>query len=85
MHGRFLMIATAVLAATATSAAAEPAKPAPQPAAQQGNRPPEIIMASAEQVQAPAPLAGQAQEAAPAKRPRAARVTSCRCAGQNQP
>jgi hypothetical protein len=86
MHTRCLLIAAATLA-VAGNAAAEPAKPAPKPAAQPAERPVEIVMASAEQVRTPAPLATQpvTQEVAPVKRPRAARVTSCRCAGQNQP
>lgn len=84
MHTRYLLIAAAALAMT-TNAVAEPAKPVPQPATQPAERPAEIMMASAEQVQTPAPIAAQAQESAPVKRPRAARVTSCRCAGQNQP
>jgi hypothetical protein len=40
-------------------------------------------MASAEQIRSPVEVAPATQEAAPAKRPRAARVTTCRCAGQN--
>jgi hypothetical protein len=84
MHTRYLLIAAATLA-LGGQAAAEPAKPTPQPAAQPAQRPAEILMASAEPVAAPAPLAAQAQEATPVKKPRAARVTSCRCAGQNQP
>jgi hypothetical protein len=84
MHTRYLLIATAALAMT-TNAMAEPAKPAPKPAAQPDKRPAEIIMASADQVQTPAPLAAQARNVAATKKPRAARVTSCRCAGQNQP
>ena len=70
MRTRYLLIASAGLA-IAVSAAAEPAKPV-HAASQPTNRPAEVIMASAEQIPAPA------------KRPRAARVTTCRCAGQNE-
>ena len=76
MHSRCLIIAVTALA-FARSAAAEPAKPAPQQAP--ANRP-DIVMASVDQVRTPA-LVAQAQ-ATPAKKPRAARVTTCRCAGQ---
>jgi hypothetical protein len=77
MHSRCLITAAAALA-FAGSAAAEPPKPAPQPAPT--NRPAEVMMASADQIRTPA-LVAQAQ-ATPAKKPRAARVTTCRCAGQ---
>ena len=78
---RYLLIASAALA-FAGAAAAEPAKPAGQPSAQPpSQRPAEVVLASAEQTPAPAVIT-QAQAAAPAKKPRAARVTSCRCAGQ---
>ena len=81
MDGRYLLIATAALA-FAGAAAAEPAKPAAQPATQPtAQKPAEVVMASAEQSPAPAVVA-EAQAASPAKKPRAARVTSCRCAGQ---
>ena len=76
MHSRCLIIAATALA-FAGSAAAEPAKPAAQPAP--ANRPAEVVLASADQIR-PAVVA-QAQ-ATPAKKPRAARVTTCRCAGQ---
>ena len=81
MHSRCLLIAAAALA-MATIAVAEPVKPVPQPA-QPPERPTEIVMASAEQLQTPPPVAAQARDALPVKRPRAARATSCRCAGQN--
>ena len=84
IHTRYLLIAAAAVA-VAGNAVAEPAKPEPRPAGQQGQRPAEIIMASADQVQTPPPIAAQAQDSASVKKPRAARVTSCRCAGQNQP
>ena len=81
MRTRYLLIASAALAATA-AANAEPAKPEPRaPAAQPANRPAEVILASADQVQASTP-AVQGQSATPVKRPRAARVTTCRCGDQ---
>jgi hypothetical protein len=84
MHTRYLLIATAALAA-ATNAVAEPVKSAPQAESQASTtRPAAVMMASADQIQTPAPIAAQAQDSIPAKRPRAARVTTCRCAGQNQ-
>ena len=81
MRTRYLMIATAAVA-IAGSAAAEPAKPV-HPAAQPTSRPTEVLMASAERMPAAVPAGAQADASAPVKRPRAARVTSCRCAGQN--
>jgi hypothetical protein len=81
MNSRYLMIASAALA-LAGGAAAEPVKPADQPTVQPANnRPAEVVLASAEQAPTPAGVT-QAQAAAPVKKPRAARVTSCRCAGQ---
>jgi hypothetical protein len=79
MHARLMVIAAAALV-VGTSAFAEPpktrgaqpAQPAPQPAA--------VVLASAESVRDTAPDADQ--PAAPVKRPRAARVTSCRCGDQ---
>ena len=71
MHSRYLIIATAALALAGTAVAAEPQKPAAQPASQPAtDRPAEVVLAPAQATQAP-------------KKPRAARVTSCRCAGQN--
>ena len=82
MRTRYL-IASAALA-FAASAAAEPAKPL-HSAVQPANRPAEVMMASAEQIPVVVPAAAtDGPEAAPVKKPRAARVTTCRCAGQNQ-
>ena len=81
MYRRYLMIASAALA-IAGAAAAEPAKPAGKPAAQPvKDRPAEVVLASAEQLPTPAAV-DQAQAVTPPKKPRAARVTTCRCAGQ---
>lgn len=72
MSARLILIAAAALAA-ATAAAAEPAK-AP---VQQPEKPAKVVLASADEVRAPAPTADRANSA-PAKRAR--RVTTCRCA-----
>ena len=75
MHARFVLIAAAMLVGSAAFAA-EPVKPAAQPATQPQPRPTEVALASADQVPAPVP---HEQAAAPAKHPRVGRVTSCRC------
>ena len=55
MHARFVMIAAVALAAGA-AASAEPTQAPAQPAAQPANRPaPTVLLASADQVRAPAP------------------------------
>jgi hypothetical protein len=79
MHARLMMIAAAALM-VGTSAFAEPPKtrgaqptpPATQPAA--------VVLASADQVRDVQPSADQ--PAPPVKRPRTARVTTCRCGDQ---
>jgi hypothetical protein len=82
MFTRTLLIGSAILA-IATPATADPAKPAQHEAAAQAptGRPAQVVLASAEQVQAEMPADSQAA-ATPPKRPRAARVTSCRCGDQ---
>ena len=81
MHAPFMMIAALALAA-GTAASAEPTKASAQPAAQPANRPaPTVLLASADQVRAPAP---SDQANPPAKPHRAARVTTCRCGGQTE-
>ena len=81
MLSRYSLIAAAVLA-IAGAASAEPAKPDVREAAKPADRPAAVILASAEQVPASAPIA-ESDTATPIKPKRAARVTSCRCAGQN--
>ena len=82
MSSRYWIPVAAALA-FAGAAAAEPAKPADQPAAKPAvDRPAEVVLASAEQARPPAVVT---PAATPAKKPRAARVTSCRCAGQTPP
>lgn len=79
MHIRFVLTAALAASLTVPAGAEGPKAPAPQ-ASQPVNRPAEVVLASAE-IRAPGqPSDGQA--ATPAKRPRAARVTSCRCGGQ---
>ena len=79
MHARFVLIA-AFAAMSAQAFAAEPAKPAPQPAGQPQQAPADVVLASAERVQAPAP-ASQQPTVAP-KPHRLGRVMSCRCGDQ---
>lgn len=79
MNARLMVIAAAALA-FGTSAVAEPSKTPPRDAAQPTSRPAEVVLASAEQLPAPAPVAEQQNPTPPKKR--AARVTTCRCAGQ---
>jgi hypothetical protein len=80
MHARFVTIAAAALTLS-TSASAEPPKsPAPQNAAQAHPAP--VVLASADHVGTPAPVA---EVPAQAKPHRAARVTTCRCGGDPQP
>jgi adenosine/AMP kinase len=80
MSARFILIAAATLT-IAGVAVAEPSKPEVQSASQPASRPVQVLMASADQVQA---RVGSVDQAAPApvKRPRAARVTTCRCGDQ---
>jgi hypothetical protein len=80
MRARLVMIAALTLA---TSASAEPAKKTPAESAQASARP-TVVLAAAEQ----GANAGSNEQStpAPAKRPRAARVSSCRCGDpQTQP
>lgn len=79
MHVRFISIAAAT-AMAASAHAAEPAKPSPQPTPQVQQRP-DVVLASAERLQAPA--SGDQQATTP-KPHRVARVTTCRC-GDQQP
>ncbi|MFL6829863.1 MAG: hypothetical protein ACJ8D5_04480 [Sphingomicrobium sp.] len=83
MDIRFSLIASTVLA-LATAAAAEPPKAATGAAAQPQSRPAAVVLASAEPVQTPQ-VASQELAPVPAKRPRAARVTTCRCGDQTAP
>ncbi|HVU30971.1 MAG TPA: hypothetical protein VHE36_11295 [Sphingomicrobium sp.] len=79
MLARFVLIAAAALA-SATAFAAEPSK-APAPASTQPRHPapPQVVLASAEDVHSP-PSADQ--QSPPAAKRRVARVTTCRCGDQ---
>ncbi len=81
MHIRYLLIAATGFAIATAAAAADPAKPDARETPQPVNRPAEVVLASADKVQAPVP-AGEQPAATPVKRPRAARVTTCRCGDQ---
>lgn len=88
MHSRYATAAFAAIFAMTFAApiAAEPAKvPAQvdQPATQSDNRPAELLLASRE-IRTPGQQS-DGQASPPPKRPRAARVTSCRCGGQTTP
>jgi hypothetical protein len=85
MDARLMLIAVSALG-FATVAAAEPAKsPAPTASPAPKDRP--VILASAEVP--PSPAVAQADgtpaPATPARKPRAARVTTCRCADTPNP
>ena len=85
MDARLMLIAASALG-FATIAPAEPAKP-PAPAASPAPKERPVMLASAEVPASPA--AAQADSAAapavPARKPRAARVTTCRCADTPNP
>ena len=80
MFCRFIPIAAASLLST-SAFAAEPAKaPQPAPAQQPHPAPAQVVLASAQEVQAPAPTEQQQAPAQPKRR--VARVTTCRCGDQ---
>jgi hypothetical protein len=76
MYARFVLIAAATLVGS-VAFAAQPAKPPVQSSTQPQRRPADVVLASADQVREAAP--SEQQASAPAKRPRVARVTTCRC------
>jgi hypothetical protein len=80
MNARFILIA----AATLTSASAFAAEPAAKPPAQQSSQPEpasaHVLLASADDVRSPAPVADQQAPTQPKRR--LARVTTCRCGDQ---
>ena len=80
MHVRFMVIAAAALSISAT-AVAEPTQPAAHDASPPARPPAQVVLASAEQAQAPSPAPDQQPAAAPVKH-RAARVTTCRFGDQ---
>ena len=82
MDARLMLIAASALS-LATMAAAEPAK-SPEPVAPSGAKERPVVLAAAE-IPATAAVAGAegavaATPAVPARKPRTARVTTCRCA-----
>ena len=77
MHARFVLIAAASLVSAQAFAADAPKAPV-QPAAQPQSAPASVVLASADEVRAPS-----ADQPAPApQKRRIARVTTCRCGGQ---
>ena len=80
MYARLTVIA-ALTMVMGNPLLAEPAKSRdPQPHAQPATPPAAVVLASAETIAASPPSADQ--PTAPVKRPRTARVTTCRCGGQ---
>lgn len=85
MFARFVPIVAALLVSTSASAADAPKAPVQPAARQQPSRPGPVMLASADDMRAPA--ATDEQAPTPPKH-RVARVTTCRCgdvAGQAQP
>ena len=85
MDARLMLIAASALG-FATVAAAEPAKsPAPGVSPAQKDRP--VVLAAADVPAAPAVAQAEATAtpSAPVRKPRAARVTTCRCADTPNP
>lgn len=79
MRSRLLIVAVSGLS-FAAAAAAEPAKAPVRKAEQPAEQAAPIVIASADEVRTPATAQ---QAAAPAKRERRARVTTCRCGDQS--
>ena len=79
MRAHLLMIGVAGFSLAAVSVA-EPAKAPVQKASQPTAPAAEVVVASADEVQ-PAATTPSKTDAAPAKKPRRARVISCRCGG----
>jgi hypothetical protein len=76
MRARLALLTAAL--AIAASASAQPAQPQDRrPAPQADQQRPDLVLASADPVRVQPPGADQPSQ--PPKRPRAARVTSCRC------
>ena len=76
MHVRFVFAAIALT--IGNSAVADPPTNQPREATRPADRSAQVVLASAEDVRTPAPDTEQ-QSPNPPKRPRAARVTTCRC------
>ena len=82
---RLMLIAAAGALGLATAAAAEPVKAPAPPAETAKDRP--VVLAAAEVPPSPGATAsdGATPGAAPARKPRAARVSTCRCADTPNP
>ena len=78
MHARLTLIAVTALLSTAAWAA-EPAKPEPQPSTHGDQPASKVVLASADNVHAPATTT---QQTPTTPKRRLARVTGCRCADQ---
>ena len=76
MLARFVLIAATTFIG-GNAFAAEPAKPPVQPATRQQPAPAQVVLASADDVRVPS--ASDQQPSSAPKRPRIARVTTCRC------
>lgn len=83
MRARLLMTAIAGLSFATSALAVEPTKAPVQKAEQQASESPPVVVASASEARPEANVQPQVEAPAPAKPRRAARVTSCRCGGQN--
>ena len=78
MNARFVLIPAVLVSASAF--AAEPPKAPVQPADQQQPAPAQVVLASATDIHASTP---DPHSPTANKRPRVARVTTCRCGGQD--
>ena len=83
MSFRIVFFAAATLI-SASAISAEPPKAPAHPPAQPQSRPADIVLASADEASNASPDANP-QNSAPAKRPRVARVTTCRCGDPQAP
>ena len=81
MRAHLVMIGIAGLSLAATSVA-EPAKAPVQKASQPTNPAAEVVVASADEVPAVASKPAETTGTPTAKKPRRARVISCRCGGE---
>lgn len=80
MRARLLIVALSGLSLATAAAAVEPAKVPVRTADQPTGQEVPVVIAAADEVRTPA--AAEQQAAAPAKRERRARVTTCRCGNQ---
>lgn len=80
MRAHLLIVAVSGLSLATAAVAAEPAKAPVRTADQPADQAVPVVIAAADEVRTPA--AADQQGAAPAKRERKARVTTCRCGDQ---